>query len=116
MYKHEITLKIREKMNQIQRNNENKIKIIIAWIPGHKNIQGNEDADEIAKEATKESMDTRIKVPLGDWKGVNKEKEWNRTLELVERIEHLKGKNTSIICFKGKERNRGSTNKKRREV
>lgn len=37
-------------------------------------------------------MDTRIKVSLGDWRGVNKEREWSRTMEIVKRIGVTKGR------------------------
>lgn len=90
VYKHESTLRIREKVNLIQERNNKSNKVIIAWIPGHKNILGNED--EIAKEATTKKMDSRIKVPLGDWKSVNKEREWLRTVGAVEKIGALKGR------------------------
>lgn len=42
-------------------------------MPGHSGIEGNEDADGMAKEATRECKDERIKVPIGDWRSLNKE-------------------------------------------
>lgn len=48
--KNDLIIKINEINHKILTEN-NKIKLI--WIPGHAGIQGNEKADQLAKEATK---------------------------------------------------------------
>jgi ribonuclease HI len=47
-----ITLEILDKMKRIQKNG---IEIKIHWTPGHANVNGNEIADRLAKEAAKEA-------------------------------------------------------------
>lgn len=47
--------------------------IVIGWVPGHMGVVGNEEADGIAKEATKEERELRIKVPVYDWRNLKKE-------------------------------------------
>lgn len=41
-------------------------KIVIGWIPSHVGIEGNEMADTVAKAATEQEHDSRIKVPYSD--------------------------------------------------
>lgn len=94
VYKNEAALKIRKMIYNLQEEGslKNNKKIVIAWIPGHSGIIGNEDADEIAKEATMETMDDRIKVPLGDWRSINKETEIEKNNKSIEEIGRWKGK------------------------
>jgi hypothetical protein len=47
-----ITLEILDKMKRIQKNG---IEIKIHWTPGHANVNGNEIADRLSKEAAKEA-------------------------------------------------------------
>lgn len=47
--------------------------IVIGWVSGHMGVVGNEEADGIAKEATKEERELRIKVPVYDWRNLKKE-------------------------------------------
>jgi hypothetical protein len=47
-----ITLEILDKMKRIQKNG---IEIKIHWTPGHANVNGNEIADRLAKEAAREA-------------------------------------------------------------
>lgn len=75
-YVNRIMIRIKERIWKI--SNAAKIirgvgsKIVIAWIPGHYNIKGNEIADSLAKEATGEIYDTRIEIVSEDWKKVLK--------------------------------------------
>lgn len=62
IYKNELAPKIGKKINRIVEKNKHKYRVIVAWIPGRKDIQENENADEIAKKATQEHVDPRIKV------------------------------------------------------
>lgn len=54
-------------------------------------MQGNEDADGIAKEATEEEKDERIKVPYADWKVQQKEKMWLKSKQKLEIEGRVKG-------------------------
>lgn len=105
VYKSEVTMKIRDKITRIQEESDYKNRIVVAWIPG-KGIQGNEDADDIAKEATldEELMDIRVKVPLGDWKCIIEEREWDRTTEQVERTGRVKGRTYFQNMFRKEKR------------
>lgn len=60
-------------------------------MPGHKGIIGNEDADGIAKGATMEEKDTRIKVPPQYWRSLKMEEMWKRTQERIEKEGKVKG-------------------------
>lgn len=52
---------------------------------------GNEDADGIAKEATMEAKDERIKVSVRDWRSLVKEVMWQKTKSMIEREGAYKG-------------------------
>ena len=61
--KHEIILNIRHIFTYLTNNNKD---VIIAWVPSHQGIKGNEEAD-IAKEATPPSSDViRRRIPYQD--------------------------------------------------
>lgn len=61
--------------------NLNQNNIYLAWIPGHKNIKGNEQADALAKEAATSGLNFRLLIPTTDYKHyINSEirLEWQR--------------------------------------
>ena len=50
----------------MQRIDESGKQVIVVWVPGHADLEGNEKVDEIAKEATRGLEDQRsAKVPQG---------------------------------------------------
>lgn len=81
---YKIRQKIREYTKQQNKNKEHKTKIVIGQIPSHIKIKDNEMVDELAKEATEEKQDSRIKIPKTDWKLVYKEDMRVRTENKLE--------------------------------
>ncbi|XP_036138908.1 uncharacterized protein LOC118644438 [Monomorium pharaonis] len=67
-------------------------KLVIGWIPSHEGIKGNEVADELAKEATNEEKDVRIKIPNQDWKPIFKAEMNDRTRWRMEAEGKYKGR------------------------
>ena len=67
---------IKQLMNNLGNRN-----IYLAWIPGHQQIQGNEKADSLAKEAVTGGINNPILLPSADYKKIlHKEvhKEWDK--------------------------------------
>ena len=61
--------------------NLNQNNIYLAWIPEHKNIKGNEQADALAKKAATSDLNFRLLIPTPDYKHhINSEirLEWQR--------------------------------------
>lgn len=97
--KHSFIKKIRESINMYEMKRLSldnvvirKPKIVIGWIPSHCGIKGNELVDGLAKEATNETPDERIKVPINDWKRIYKEEMGARTRNRNETEANYKGK------------------------
>ncbi|XP_077278667.1 uncharacterized protein LOC143906439 [Temnothorax americanus] len=62
--------RIREKIHQFSSRGVN---LYLAWIPSHRGITGNEQADKIAKEAAKRGYVPNFKIPHSDFYSVAKE-------------------------------------------
>lgn len=93
--KHRVTFQIREKifeyLGRAREMGNTEVKLVLGWVPAHRGIVGNEDADEIAKGATEEPKDPRIMVPPRDWRSLVKEKLWKSSNAILESEGSLKG-------------------------
>ena len=86
----DIVFDIKNSLGKIQERNN---KIIVHWVPGHKEIEGNELADKQAKEAASEMCKPDIPVePIFDKKEAVTEikkqmvTKWNRKYAYSERL------------------------------
>lgn len=68
------------------------MKVIIGWIPDHTGIRGNELADSLAKQGTKEERDNRIIIPIRDWRSLYKEEIMSWTKLIMKSDSDRKGK------------------------
>jgi len=68
------------------------VNTVIAWIPAHVGIWGNEIADKLAKEATDEPASDDIVVPIGDFRKRFREETWKETQKRIKITGNYKGK------------------------
>lgn len=85
-------LKLRGKRRVVKGSEQ---RIVLSWIPSHVDIEGNKMADRVAKEATRQEHNKRIKVPYSDWKVINKEELTKQTRSRNKLKGKLKVKNFS---------------------
>ena len=90
--KHELVQNIRLLFHKLKRKN---VSVTICWIPSHTGIQGNEMADEAAKEAIG-SANAISKLPIEDWLVSIKDKirknwenEW-RNMPMTNKLRQIK--------------------------
>ena len=91
--KTDIVFDIKNSLGKIQERNN---KIIVHWVPGHKEIEGNELADKQAKEAASEMCKPDIPVePIFDKKEAVTEikkqmvTKWNRKYACSETVSSI---------------------------
>ena len=86
---------MKETQSLISQLQEKDVRVDICWTPGHADIQGNETADCLAKEAAKEAkeMDENISITTSaDIKTAARKScviKWQRRWELSEKGRHL---------------------------
>lgn len=83
---------------QVRQREGRKVRIVISWVPGHRGITGNEDADGIAKGATLEEKDSRIKIPPTKWR-ILKEEMWQLTQDRIQAEGIYKGAKYFSTCY-----------------
>ena len=69
----------------------NNFETVIAWIPSHRGVEGNEIVDSLAKDAVKSGEDTDIFLPATDLKSKVKQLLKNRHFNYLENTDKEKG-------------------------
>lgn len=87
----EIVTKIKECIAQL---NVKRNTINVHWVPGHKDIQGNELADKQAKEAASEAIGADIPLAMDKREAVGEMKKqvkakWQRKYDLSEKVDKI---------------------------
>ena len=85
-------LQIKTKLIELIRK---KIKIQLLWIPVHVGIQGNQNADDLAKKGAMAASLTNFDIPFTDLTGMFKTKINNRNIEKLKEMSLPKG----TFCF-----------------
>ncbi|XP_076397945.1 uncharacterized protein LOC143266293 [Megachile rotundata] len=84
--------RIKKRNCELKKRGNDRGKIVLAWIPAHVGIEGNERADRAAKEATIGDADVWVKFTLKDYKRVVKERGWVESTETHLRQGEYKGR------------------------
>lgn len=88
---------------RLKRKREGK-KIVLAWIPAHQDIIGNEEVDKLAKEATREEWDKQLKIPYNDYRKEFKETSYKDIVSEIKSQAAVKGQFYFQHFFKEEER------------
>lgn len=84
---------IRDNIMKFTCRKENRDrKVAIVWVPALMGIEGNEIADQIAKQGADNVINEEIKIPVDDMKSKHKERMTDRTNRRLERQSTYKGK------------------------
>ncbi|XP_063994253.1 uncharacterized protein LOC135171555 [Diachasmimorpha longicaudata] len=71
-----------KKTEEFNQNNNNQNSIKFEWVPSHTGIEGNEEADRLAREATDLLPNFRLPVPFTDFREYMKKESLESTLEI----------------------------------
>lgn len=88
---------------RLKRKREGK-KIVLAWIPAHQDIIGNEEVDKLAKEATREEWDKQLKISCNDYRKEFTETSYKDTVSEIKSQAAVKGQFYFQHFFKEEER------------
>lgn len=83
VYDNEYVIKIRKKIEELEKRLK-ETKVVIAWVPAHMGVKGNEKADRIAKQGTKEEKDSEVRIPFRDVKQEYREEMKKKTQRRIE--------------------------------
>ncbi|XP_034194193.2 uncharacterized protein LOC117610666 [Osmia lignaria lignaria] len=86
-------LEIKRKISELCVKAQNSNPIKLYWIPGHKGIRGNEEADQLAKAAANLAPTDRTKIPFTDLSKQAKTIATNTTRDIITQLGLTKGKN-----------------------
>ncbi|XP_058807568.1 uncharacterized protein LOC131673537 [Phymastichus coffea] len=86
-----LLLEIREKIYEFQKKAHKDCEIVLVWIPAHLGINGNEKADQLAKEAANSASTDIYKIPFTDFKEIAKKKSIENTFDSVKSQGQIKG-------------------------
>lgn len=102
-----VTIRERIEMyiNNIKKIENRQATIVIGQISGHKGIRSNEIAGKLAKDASEEVADIRIKVPSKDWHFKFKEDMKMRTKRRIEAEGKSKGKKFFELYYNSDKKN-----------
>ena len=78
----------------------NELEIILAWIPSHHQIPGNDTVDELAKTGAKLNIQSVIKIPYTDYFSSIKQTIQNQWQEKWDKV--VKNKTTALASMKKK--------------
>lgn len=91
---------IKQKYNEFKKRNANSHSITLYWIPAHKGIKGNDEADSLAKSAARSALIDSVKVPYTDFYEGFKSHAKKQTMEIAQNHSLLTGKNYFVNYWK----------------
>lgn len=93
VYVNRYILEIRRKYFELKKEKDREgKKIVICWVPAHIGVEGNEIADQLAKEATSEEHSEELEVPYEDLKSTYKKEMYEKTVTKIIQQGRMKGR------------------------